>query len=129
MKIIEVLKIKAKILKKEINVIYYAYQHPELSILPKILIIFTLGYALSPIDLIPDFIPVLGYLDDLIILPILISLSIKLIPEKIMTESRIKAEKDPFKLKNNWFFGILFILIWMIILAVIFKSIIKIFIK
>src|SRR4030042_5472226 len=104
MQIFETLKTKAKILKKEITVIYYAYQHPELSILPKILIIFTLGYALSPIDLIPDFIPVLGYLDDLIILPILITLSIKLIPVEIMTESRIKVENEPLKLKNNWLF-------------------------
>ncbi len=129
MKILESLKTKAKIIKKEITVIYYAYQHPELSILPKILIIFTIGYALSPIDLIPDFIPVLGYLDDLIILPILITLSIKLIPQEIMTESRIKAENEPLKLKNNWLFGILFILIWIVLLTVIFKSVIKFFIK
>lgn len=129
MKILKALKTKAKSLKKEITVIYYAYQHPELSILPKILIIFTLGYALSPIDLIPDFIPVLGYLDDLIILPILITFSIKLIPEKIISESRIKAEKEPLKVKNNWFFGILFILIWIVLLALIFKSIIKFFIN
>ncbi len=129
MKILEVLKTRAKIIKKDITVIYYAYQHPELSILPKILIIFTIGYALSPIDLIPDFIPVLGYLDDLIILPILITLSIKLIPQEIMTESRIKAENEPLKLKNNWLFGILFILIWIVLLTVIFKSVIKFFIK
>ncbi len=129
MKILEVLKTRAKIIKKDITVIYYAYRHPELSILPKILIIFTIGYALSPIDLIPDFIPVLGYLDDLIILPILITLSIKLIPQEIMTESRIKAENEPLKLKNNWLFGILFILIWIVLLTVIFKSVIKFFIK
>jgi uncharacterized membrane protein YkvA (DUF1232 family) len=129
MKILETLKAKAKTLKKEIIVIYYAYQHPELSILPKILIIFTLGYALSPIDLIPDFIPILGYLDDLIILPVLITISIKLIPVEIINESRIKAEKEPLKFKKNWFFGIIFILIWIVFLAVIFKSIIKFFIK
>ena len=78
MKILEKLKIKAKNLKNEMTAIYYAYQDPKVTLLPRIIILFTLGYALSPIDLIPDFIPVLGYVDDLLILPVLILLSIKL---------------------------------------------------
>jgi uncharacterized membrane protein YkvA (DUF1232 family) len=118
MKIFENIKAKAKNLKKEIIVIYYAYQNPETGLLPKVIILFTLGYALSPIDLIPDFIPVLGYLDDLIIIPALIALSIKLIPQKIMDEAREKASKEPLKLRDNWLFAFLFILTW-IILAVI----------
>jgi uncharacterized membrane protein YkvA (DUF1232 family) len=118
MKIVENIKAKAKNLKKDILVIYYAYQNPETGLLPKIIIMFTLGYALSPIDLIPDFIPVLGYLDDLIIVPALIALSIKLIPKKIMDEAREKALKEPLRLKNNWLFAALFIITW-IMLAVI----------
>jgi uncharacterized membrane protein YkvA (DUF1232 family) len=117
LKIIEKLKIKVENLKKEIMAIYYAYQHPKLGVLPKIIILFTIGYALSPIDLIPDFIPVLGYLDDLLILPVLIMFSIKLIPHEIMEESREKAENQPLRLKKNWFFALGFIFIWILVAA------------
>ena len=116
MKLLEKLKIKVKNLKKEIIALYYAYRHPRMPVLPKIIILFTIGYALSPIDLIPDFIPILGYLDDLLILPVLITLSIKLIPHEIMEESRRKAENQPLQLKKNWFFAIVFVLIWIIVL-------------
>lgn len=125
MNIIENVKIKAKNLKKEITVIYYAYQNPETGLLPKIIILFTLGYALSPIDLIPDFIPVLGYLDDLIIVPVLIALSIKLIPQKIMDEAREKALKEPLRLKNNWFFAALFIFTWIVLAVIMISSVYK----
>jgi len=127
---IDYLKHKARKLKTEITTLYYAYQDPKLGLLPKIIILFTLGYALSPIDLIPDFIPVLGYLDDLVIIPALISLSIKLIPEEILASAREKAIKEPIKLKkNNWLFALLFISIWVVLIAVIVLKIIKVFRK
>lgn len=119
MKIIDTLKIRAKRLKKESTALYYAYKNPQMSLLPKVIAVFALGYALSPIDLIPDFIPVIGYLDDLLILPALISLSIKLIPKEIMSEAREKAEREPVSLGKNWLFGVLFILIWVSLLVVI----------
>jgi uncharacterized membrane protein YkvA (DUF1232 family) len=123
---IDSLKDKARKLKTEITTLYYAYQDPKLGLLPKIIILFTLGYALSPIDLICDFVPVLGYLDDLFIVPALISLSIKLIPEEILASAREKAIKEPIKLKkNNWFFALLFISIWVVLIAVIVLKIIK----
>jgi len=112
MKIIHELEKKVKQLKKEITAIYYAYQHPKMTLLPKCIILFTLGYALSPIDLIPDFIPVLGYLDDLIILPALLLLAIRLIPADIMAESRKKAEILPLQLKKNRVAAALFICLW-----------------
>jgi uncharacterized membrane protein YkvA (DUF1232 family) len=124
---IDYLKHKSRKLKTEITTLYYAYQDPKLGLLPKIIILFTLGYALSPIDLIPDFIPVLGYLDDLVIVPALISLSIKLIPEEIFASAREKAIKEPIKLKkNNWFFALLFIFIWVALIGVIVLKIIKV---
>jgi len=123
---IDSLKDKARKLKTEITTLYYVYQDPKLKLLPKIIILFTLSYALSPIDLIPDFVPVLGYLDDLIIIPALISLSIKLIPKEIFASAREKAIKEPIKLKkNNWFFALLFISIWVILIVVIALKIIK----
>jgi uncharacterized membrane protein YkvA (DUF1232 family) len=118
MTIIENLKIRAKTLKIELTAIYYAYHNPKTKLLPKILILITIGYALSPIDLIPDFIPVLGYLDDLLIIPALISLTLIMIPKEIMDESREKARIEPLSLRKNWFFAILFILIWAILLIV-----------
>ena len=118
MKIVEEMKKRTDSLKNEITAIYYAYQNPKIRLLPKVMIIITLGYALSPIDLIPDFIPILGYLDDLIIIPTLITFSIKLIPEEIMAESRKKARQEPVQLKKNWFFAILFILTWIILIIV-----------
>lgn len=123
---IDYLKDKARKLKTEITTLYYAYQDPKLDLLPKIIILFTLGYALSPIDLIPDFIPVLGYLDDLVIVPALISLSIKLIPKEIFASAREKAIKEPLKLKkNNWLFALLFIFIWVALIGVIILKIVK----
>ncbi|MCK5152841.1 MAG: DUF1232 domain-containing protein [Spirochaetales bacterium] len=122
------LKLKAKELKKEILALYFAYRDPELNLLPKLIIIFTVAYALSPIDLIPDFIPVLGYLDDLIILPLLISLSLKLIPAEIMESSRAKAENNYQRLKPNKIVGAVFIFIWILIMIVIIKALINLFI-
>jgi len=110
-------KTRIEKIKTEILAVYYASKHPDLPLMPRIIILFTLGYALSPIDLIPDFIPVIGYLDDLIILPILISLSIKCIPVNIMEDARKQARKRPVTLKKNWRAGILIALLWAIIIS------------
>lgn len=127
MKLLHTIKNRAQNIRNEITTIYYAYRNPETKLLPKIIIIIALGYALSPVDLIPDFIPVIGYLDDLIIIPALISLSIKLIPEKIINESREKALKQPVVLKKNYFSASLFILIWIILIFIIIKIVMKYF--
>ncbi len=120
------LKAKAKALKKELTVLYYAYRKPETGLLPKLLILAALGYALSPFDLIPDFIPVLGHLDDLIVVPFLITLSIKFIPEEILAVCRKEAEERPLSLKKNWITGLVFLAIWMILLIFLVKIIWKI---
>ncbi len=127
MKILNKMKEYAKNLKKEITAIYYAYQDYEIGLLPKIIIFLTIAYATSPIDLIPDFIPILGYLDDLIIVPALITLSIKLIPEEVMNRAKEKALKEPLTLRKNWFFAVLFILIWIILITFIVLKFITIF--
>ena len=111
--------------KIQLLIIYYAFQHPKTGILPKLIVAFALGYALSPIDLIPDFIPVIGLLDDLVIIPALISLGLKLIPEEILAECRIKANNQPVKLKDNWIFASIIILIWIALLFIIIRTIIQ----
>lgn len=121
------LKERAILLKKQLNVVYYAYRNPKINFLPKIIIAIAIAYALSPIDLIPDFIPVLGYLDDLIIIPALIVLTINLIPEEIMAEARKEAENQPLRLNKNWTFAIIFILIWGLLVFLIVTSLVKFF--
>ena len=86
-------KQKARQLKREIYALYLAYRDPRVPLGAKIFAACVVGYAFSPIDLIPDPIPILGYLDDLILIPLGISLAIKLIPAEVMAESREKASQ------------------------------------
>lgn len=79
------------------------------------IVIFTIAYALSPIDLIPDFIPILGYLDDLILLPILIFIAIKLIPLDVWDECRVKAYTRKEPLPKNWIAAWVIISIWIML--------------
>jgi uncharacterized membrane protein YkvA (DUF1232 family) len=116
------LKQKAKDLKSEAQILLIAYSDSRTPLSAKILIGITMGYLLSPIDLIPDFIPVLGLLDDLIIVPLLITLSIKLIPKNILEEARQKAKSDPRILKRtNWIVAFVIILLWLMILYFVFR--------
>lgn len=85
-------KSRAKQLKTELPAIYIAMHKKETPRVAKILAILIVAYALSPIDIIPDFIPVLGLLDDLILLPILVALLIKMIPTDLMNQCRKEAE-------------------------------------
>lgn len=78
--------------------------------------ICVVAYAFSPIDLIPDFIPILGYLDDVIIVPLGITLALKLIPSNIIEENRAKAEEIKRNEKpKNWFFSIIIMLVWILL--------------
>jgi uncharacterized membrane protein YkvA (DUF1232 family) len=88
-----VLKIWAHALKRDVHAIYLAAHHPGVPWYAKLLAIVVAGYALSPIDLIPDFIPVLGYVDDLIIVPLGIWLVVWLVPKEIMAECRAIASE------------------------------------
>ena len=111
------LLIKARKLRQYSIALYYAYKDPITPILPKLIILITLAYALSPIDLIPDFIPLIGLLDDLLILPGLIALSIKLIPEPVMRNALENAKNKPVKMKKNWGFAVFIIILWIAIAA------------
>jgi uncharacterized membrane protein YkvA (DUF1232 family) len=103
-------------LKTKLKALYLAYKHKDTPIIAKISAGLTVMYALSPIDLIPDFIPVLGYLDDLIILPLLISLSIKLIPKEIMRECEEKSKELWVNSRpKSWIYAIPIVIIWVII--------------
>ena len=117
------LKEKAKQLKKDIPAVFLALKKKETPWYAKALAIMTTGYALSPIDLIPDFIPILGYLDDLIILPIMVSATIKAVPTNIMEQCRIESERIWKEGKpKKWYYGIPIVLIWLILIALVIKA-------
>lgn len=85
------LRQRARAIKRDTLALYLAARHPDTPWYAKALAVLIVGYALSPIDLIPDFIPVLGYLDDVILLPVGIFLCIRLIPPHVLDECRAEA--------------------------------------
>ncbi len=113
----ERLRIWARAIKRDVHALYLAGRDPRVPWYAKVLAIGVAAYALSPIDLIPDFIPVFGYLDDVIILPIGIMLTIKMIPPGIMAEHRQAAEAQERPVSRAA--GITIMLIWIVLLGVI----------
>ena len=81
-------------LKGETFALYFAARHPETPWYAKLFVAGVVAYALSPIDLIPDFVPVLGYLDDLILVPLGIAVAIRMIPPTVLAECRARAQES-----------------------------------
>lgn len=109
-------KNKAILLKTKIYAIYLAYKDPRVSWYARIFAVCVVGYAFSPIDLIPDPIPVIGYLDDLILVPLGIFLVLKMIPKEVMAECREQARVVMLKDKPvNWIAAIVIIGIWVVL--------------
>ena len=120
------LKERAKQLKTDIPAVFIALKKRETPWTAKLLAALTIGYALSPIDLIPDFIPVLGYLDDLIILPAMVALTIRLVPAEVMAACRAEAEglwKDGKP--KRWYYAIPIVLVWLLVVFLIVRAILK----
>ena len=118
-------KTKVKDLKKETYALYLVYKGRRVSWWKRLFLGFVIGYLFCPIDLIPDFIPVLGYLDDLVLVPLGISIALKIIPREIVEECRKKAmeeqlEEVPIGKKTTlviifiWITGLGIFLIWVI---------------
>jgi uncharacterized membrane protein YkvA (DUF1232 family) len=107
-------------LKSELAALYLAYRDPRTPWYARVAAILVIAYALSPIDLIPDFIPVLGYLDDLVILPLGIFIANKLIPAEIMVSAREKAVTSSQALPTGTTWGILIVVfLWLVGLGLI----------
>ena len=118
------LKRRAEQLKIDIPAVFIALRNKETPMIAKFLAGITIIYALSPIDLIPDFIPVLGYLDDVIILPGLIALTVRMIPPKIFAECRIQVEGLWSNGKpQRWYFAMPIMAIWLLVIYLILKAI------
>ena len=118
------LKDKAKQLKTDIPAVFLALKDKKTPWYAKAFAALTVAYALSPIDLVPDFIPFLGYLDDLIILPLLVALTVKFIPKETFAEYRAQAENMWADGKpKKWYYAIPIIIVWALILFLIAKAI------
>ncbi|MBM3239970.1 DUF1232 domain-containing protein [Candidatus Poribacteria bacterium] len=118
MKAIANVKQRAKKLKMETYAIYLAYRDPRVPWYAKLFAACVIGYALSPIDLIPDFIPVLGYLDDLILIPLGIALAMKMIPQTVLVECREQARTTMSQNKpTNWVATGVIVAIWLFLAA------------
>lgn len=112
------MKAWAKKIKRQLFTLYFAYKDKRVPWYAKVFTACVVAYAFSPIDLIPDFIPILGYLDDVILLPLGITLALKMIPRDVLSDSAVMAEE---MMKNgkpkNWLVGALIVLVWGVILA------------
>ncbi|MEK6730485.1 MAG: YkvA family protein [Planctomycetota bacterium] len=122
------LKQRARHLKTESVALYLAARNPRTPWYAKLLVAGLVAYAFSPIDLIPDFVPVLGYLDDLILIPLGIALAIKLIPHSVLAECRTRAQETIQKGKPvSRVAGVAIVVIWLVLTALCFVWVYEVF--
>lgn len=110
------LKRRAGELKAQLLTLWFCRSHPDTPLAAKVLAGLVLAYAFSPIDLIPDFVPILGYLDDLVLLPLGIYLLLRLIPAHVLAESRRQADLWIAEQKGrprNWWAAIAIVAVWL----------------
>jgi uncharacterized membrane protein YkvA (DUF1232 family) len=117
---IQAWKSHAKAARRDIRALYLARNDPRIPWYAKLLALLIVAYAISPIDLIPDFIPVIGYLDDMVLVPAGVILLLMLLPAGLMDEYRIKAQDSEFKFPRNWAVGALIIALWLTALTLAF---------
>jgi uncharacterized membrane protein YkvA (DUF1232 family) len=110
------LKQQAKDMKRHTLTVYFAIKEPDMPWFAKLWAMLVVAYALSPIDLIPDFIPVIGYLDDLIIVPLGLALVIRLTPQHVINAAKLKADSAAEK-PVNYYTAAIFIFIWFLLLG------------
>ena len=112
MPLLATLKQRARAIKADALALYFAARHPATPWYAKLAAVLIVAYAFSPVDLIPDFIPVLGYLDEVILLPLCIVLVLKLVPAAVMVECRQSATQAMQK-PVNWIAGAIIMAIWL----------------
>src|SRR6266540_4194489 len=109
----------ARLIKRDTYALYLAVRDPRTPWYAKVVAVCVVAYAFSPIDLIPDFIPVLGYLDDVIIVPLGIMLALRLIPAEVMAECRARADANrPASKPRNYAGAAMIVAVWLLLAAV-----------
>lgn len=120
------LKEKLKQLKQKTAIIYVAVKSPKTPWYAKAVGAIVICYALSPIDIIPDFIPILGYIDELLLIPLGVLLTMKLIPKNLWYEFQEEAKTIWENGKpKKWYYAIPIILLWLILFLIIIRMIVK----
>jgi len=117
MRVESFLKKKVEQLKRNTYALYLAYKDPRVPLYAKIFIIGVVGYVVSPLDLIPEFFPVIGYLDDLIILSAGIYFTVKMIPDDVWNDCKKRAVSEPIDRKLKWLGTFLIALIYFFIIS------------
>lgn len=116
LKAVAVWKQQARLLKRETYALYLAYRDPRVPWYAKMFTACVVAYAFSPIDLIPDFIPVLGYLDDLILIPLGIFLALKMVPQEVLVQCRAEAQVALSREKPaNWMAAGAIVVVWVLV--------------
>jgi uncharacterized membrane protein YkvA (DUF1232 family) len=111
-------KLRARQLRRETYTLYLAYRSPATPWYAKVFAMGVVAYAFSPVDLIPDFVPVLGYLDDLVLVPLGISLALRMIPPEVMADCRVEAETALAQGQPaNWVAALVIVAIWLLLAA------------
>jgi uncharacterized membrane protein YkvA (DUF1232 family) len=119
-------KDRARLLKIEVYALYLAYKDPRVPWYAKIFTACVVGYAFSPIDLIPDPIPILGYLDDFILIPFGIAIALKMIPKEVLAECREQAKEIMLQGKPvNRIAAMVIILIWIAVATMVVVVMVK----
>src|SRR5580765_4273618 len=122
---LEKLRAWARELKTQLLTLWYCRADPRTPLAAKIVAALVVAYALSPIDLIPDFIPILGYLDDLILVPLGIYLAFKLIPANVVADARKRAEDRAAAARpaGSYVVAAIIIAIWVLVLLAVFATV------
>lgn len=110
--VLESWKKRARTVRRDVRALYLAQRNPRMPWYARLFAVAILAYALSPIDLIPNFIPVLGYVDDLVLLPLGIILLVKMISPDLLNEYRKKAEESNLVIAKNWVAALAIIALW-----------------
>ena len=113
-------------LKRDAYVLYLAYRDPRTPRLAKLLTAAALGYALCPIDLIPDFIPVLGLIDDLVIVPAGMAIALRSVPVQVIEDLRKRSAVDPPSTRARWIMALAVILVWVLGAVIVAGLVLKI---
>ena len=117
------LKERAASLKREVPAVFLALKDEKTPLSAKILAAVTVAYALSPVDLIPDFVPVLGYLDDVLVLPALIALTVRRIPPEVLASCRERAEGMWQNGRpKKWYFALPVVGVWLLLALLLWKA-------
>jgi uncharacterized membrane protein YkvA (DUF1232 family) len=116
-KLVQTLKQQARTLKRETTTLYLAARDPRTPWRARLVVGFVVAYALSPFDLIPDFIPVIGYLDDLLIVPLGIKLALRLIPAEVLADCRARAREAEGR-PVGWAGASVMVCVWLLVAVI-----------